>query len=261
MNHLLIDIGNTSLHWRIISANKNTVANTAVKTYSIRHEREWDKSFAIVKKSCQSVSLNGIFIASVSGGEIQHVINDRCLEEFSINPDWICSEVKKNSVMNAYKQPEQLGVDRWLGVLAAHLMILDSDYAAALVIDAGTAMTIDAVLKSGKHLGGSIVAGWNLQQRGLLQNTQEIIASDGEIMAFADNTASAVASGALLALLGAIQYSCSQLEEQLDDRASYLLVLSGGDSGLLFDSLNLNVNQDILCVDNIVLDGLQSYLS
>lgn len=60
-------------------------------------------------------------------------------------------------VTNAYRQPERLGVDRWMALIAA------SELAAgdAVVIDAGSALTLDLMQADGQHLGGAILPGIN----------------------------------------------------------------------------------------------------
>lgn len=60
-------------------------------------------------------------------------------------------------VQNGYLEPEKLGVDRWLALLgAAEFASVDK-----LIVDAGSAITIDLLSKDGKHLGGAIMPGFN----------------------------------------------------------------------------------------------------
>ncbi len=60
-------------------------------------------------------------------------------------------------VTNAYADYRQLGVDRWLTLLAAdHLLAQDS-----MIVDAGTAITVDLLSKTSGHLGGAILPGFN----------------------------------------------------------------------------------------------------
>lgn len=256
MRSLLIDIGNTSIHWRV----NHSGSNLACPTFSFRHEKNWSLAISKLASTVSDANFEKILIASVSGQKNKAIIAQLLQSEFSIVPEYIHSESERDGVVNAYTNPEQLGVDRWLAVLAGYKIINKHDYAAALVVDAGTAMTIDAVLKYGEHLGGSIIAGWNLQQRTLLQNTQEIMASDGELLIFGKDTASAVAGGAVLALVGAIKQSLLALQTGLGIESKILLVLTGGDAELLEGELIDSVDIDIVSADNLVLDGLETYL-
>jgi type III pantothenate kinase len=67
---------------------------------------------------------------------------------------------KKNvtGVDNGYTAPDKLGVDRWLALLGAMNFYGPVD---KLIIDAGSAITIDLLTQNGKHLGGAILPGFN----------------------------------------------------------------------------------------------------
>ncbi len=62
-----------------------------------------------------------------------------------------------HGVRNAYQAPGGLGADRWLGLLAArHLVAQD-----VIIVDAGSAITVDLMNSKGQHLGGAILPGFN----------------------------------------------------------------------------------------------------
>jgi len=62
-----------------------------------------------------------------------------------------------HGVRNAYHAPGGLGADRWLGLLAArHLVAQD-----VIIVDAGSAITVDLMNSKGQHLGGAILPGFN----------------------------------------------------------------------------------------------------
>ncbi len=78
--------------------------------------------------------------------------------------DYIGSEVTRFSsqaqslgVTNGYDDPGRLGADRWMALLAAAMMV-DTD---CIVIDAGSAITVDLLKADGQHLGGAILPGFN----------------------------------------------------------------------------------------------------
>jgi len=146
-------------------------------------------------------------------------------------------------------------------VLAGWHLIQKPTADAALVVDAGTAMTIDAVLQNGTHLGGNIIAGLELQQTALLSGTSDIDDSHGdeEELVWGVNTASAVAKGAQFALLGAISLAVEQLQKHIPNGRVHVL-LTGGDAETLEpyfvgqDDISFSVHS------NLVLDGLEVYL-
>ncbi|MBV1907950.1 MAG: type III pantothenate kinase [Kangiellaceae bacterium] len=67
-------------------------------------------------------------------------------------------------VQCAYLEPSKLGVDRWLAILGAH-----NPNKHVGIVDIGTALTLDIVQSSGKHLGGHILPGTKLIEESLHQ--------------------------------------------------------------------------------------------
>lgn len=127
-----------------------------------------------------------------------------------------------------YRAPEKLGVDRFLAMLAVN------GHSAALVIDAGTALTLDAVANN-QHLGGYIVPGFNLSRQALLAKNQALSAfSTPTQTQWGDSTESCINQGLLLSHLALIEASWSQLLKK-DKNAR--LILAGGDGYLLHQQL------------------------
>jgi type III pantothenate kinase len=77
---------------------------------------------------------------------------------------------------NAYRDPQQLGVDRWLALVAA-ARLTDAD---ALVIDAGSAITLDLLSRRDGHLGGAILPGLNTDPERFYRMFPQIDFSDPE---------------------------------------------------------------------------------
>ena len=63
---------------------------------------------------------------------------------------------------------ESLGVDRWLALLAAHR---HAPTEPLMVLDCGSAITLDLLVVGGRHLGGYIVPGLALMRSSLLSET------------------------------------------------------------------------------------------
>lgn len=107
-------------------------------------------------------------------------------------------------VKNAYEEPSRLGVDRWLGVIAAY-----KEYGGDLVImDAGTAIKADFVDRQGNHLGGYIAPGVALMVDSLVAKTAKIRFSDKEYSSdprLPNNTANAVNQGCFEMAVGFLQ--------------------------------------------------------
>ena len=144
-----------------------------------------------------------------------------------------------------YDDTTQLGIDRWLQVLAvAHA---EQDLC---VVSCGTALTID-LTQGLQHLGGYILPNLYLQRNSLIQNTKGIKIPD---MAFDElspgrNTIDAVHHGIFLGLLSTIQNVLRQTPRQL--------ILTGGDAPLFaqyLEEFQPSIEPDLL------LKGLKRYI-
>ncbi|MEE2026017.1 type III pantothenate kinase [Alkalimonas mucilaginosa] len=151
------------------------------------------------------------------------------------------SEAQIFGVQNCYNQPHLLGVDRWLGMLGANWLLPGND---VLVVDAGTAVTVDWLSASGQHLGGWILPGLKLQQQSVVQKTAKVFNADTHQarLALGDDTVSCLQNGCLVAVLGAIAQAW-QLQPMQQ------LLLTGGDAQLLASYLKqypLRLEPDLL---------------
>ncbi len=159
---------------------------------------------------------------------------------------WIKSGRQQCGVSSSYAVPARLGCDRWAALIGAHRMF----GAAAVVVNAGTALTVDALTGDGVFAGGIIVPGTDLMRKGLADNTAGLKLRPGKFSFFPDTTGDAILSGAINASCGAIERMARFLEEA--GQAPPLCVLSGGGAALLAPYLNVEVK----LVDNLVLEGL-----
>ncbi len=94
----------------------------------------------------------------------------------------------------AYQQPQQLGVDRWLTLIAAHAM----GSRPVCIVDSGTALTIDVIDAGGRHLGGQILPGFEMMHKALLAGTRiPAVEPVAALSLLGAETASCIASGSL----------------------------------------------------------------
>jgi type III pantothenate kinase len=149
-------------------------------------------------------------------------------------------------VRNGYQQPEQLGSDRWAALIAAWQYV----QGACLVVNCGTATTVDALSAKGEFLGGLILPGVSLMQRSLATNTAQLIEESGSLQDFPRNTADAIHSGMLRATVGAIRHQFDLLRAR---EGTVRCLIDGGSAGVVRAHLGLPSEQ----LDNLVLRGLQ----
>ena len=159
---------------------------------------------------------------------------------------WIVSARAQCGVRNGYDDPGQLGCDRWAALIGAWRLC----GGPALVVNAGTALTVDALTADGVFVGGIIVPGAELMRGALAGNTAGLAMQPGKFSCFPATTGDAIMSGAINALAGAVERMARFLEETGQPRPA--CVLSGGGAALIKPHLNL----DVRVVDNLVLEGL-----
>ncbi|MFT3667195.1 MAG: type III pantothenate kinase [Pseudoxanthomonas sp.] len=145
----------------------------------------------------------------------------------------------------AYADPTRLGVDRFLGLLAARARGTQ----AWLVVGVGTAVTVDLLDAKGVHHGGRIAPSPTLMRAALEQAAAQLPAQGGAFVEFARDTPDALASGCDGAALGLIERSLAQAAERLGTRPT--LLLHGGGAEALRPWL-----PDAVHAPALVLEGL-----
>jgi len=157
--------------------------------------------------------------------------SDWCDKRWGLRPEFAHSTAQYAGLSNGYEQPQCLGVDRWLAMIAARAL---HPKEALCVFDLGTAATLDMVSADGQHLGGYIVPGLGAMQRCVQQHTGlqfAKTAADG----YGRDTGAAIHLGSRRALLGMLEQALSQYRRETGV-APHVLV-SGGDAPQLLPYL------------------------
>ena len=185
---------------------------------------------------------------------ISHVARSKTKSEiftmislWNVRTIWLQSSLSRCGVLNGYLNPEQLGSDRWAALIAAWQLQRE----ACLVINAGTAVTIDALSDSGEFLGGIILPGVLLMQNSLCAETQLSQIKAGSYEDFPGSTNNAIQSGIIQCLVGAIERMHDLLSKKTR-LAVKSCIISGGAAPLLLPFIKFPIN----AVDNLVLEGL-----
>lgn len=234
---LLIDAGNTRLKWVVAEDDRWL-------TQGFGDYANWSALKA------ELTSDTPCFIASVAGTTQEQRLAE-LLDTLGVSATWLTAAAEFAGVKNAYLNPTQLGVDRWMGLIAARERSCDP----VLVVSAGTAMTVDALTADGVFLGGVIVAGASLMRQSLLQGTARITEASGHWQAFPRATADAVHSGIVAALCGAVQQQHARLAA-VSSRVPKCL-LTGGDAEMLLPHLAVAAEH----VPALVLEGIDRVAS
>ena len=125
--------------------------------------------------------------------------------------------------------PAKVGVDRILNAAAAYERIAD----AVVVVDAGTAITVDCVSPEGVFLGGAILPGLQLSARILHQHTALLpeVEVDTPKWVYGKDTSQAIVAGIYYGALGAIRELVERYAAEL--RAWPATIVTGGDGELI----------------------------
>jgi type III pantothenate kinase len=234
---LLIDAGNTRIKWALAASDAALGEWTdagAVSHAGLNH----------LPASWQQRRVTRAIVSNVAGVKVRDQLQ-LMLPTTAIT--WFASQPQLAGVRNGYRNPFQLGCDRFAAAIGAHAL---EPGKALVVATCGTATTIDALNADGDFLGGMILPGLGLMASSLARNTAQLphIAASGAISAgFADNTDDAILSGCLSAQAGAIERACGLLGAEL-------CMLSGGAARYIAPALSAPYRM----VDNIVLVGLHA---
>lgn len=143
------------------------------------------------------------------------------------------------------------GVDRLLNAAAA----FDKLKQACVIVDAGTAITVDFVDGEGTFHGGAILPGFGMQLRSLHEGTALLPAieparppSDDP---FGHNTRDAILNGVYYGIRGAVRHLTERYAEHYSGYP--MLIATGGDAHLLFDDEELFDR----IVDDLTLWGVE----
>jgi len=236
----LLDIGNSRVKYCLLHDGERTsqcaVMNNVVSNNFLT------ENFADVDK---------IIVSNVGYKKLTDTISAWC-DANKVVYQQIFSELKKNTVTSGYENPNQLGIDRWLALVgAAHLYPNKN----LLIIDAGTATTIDFLTAAGQHQGGWILAGIKMLVSSVLTETNQVTANrvEKESLAFGINTSENVHNAAWAATVGAINLAVSKIQKQ--GVVLNKIIITGGNGHILASV----IPQKTTVLAELVFDGLEAY--
>jgi len=233
---LEIDVGNTRIKWRTLLDDGVHSRGSLVK----EDVNKWLCSFG------QEQLPNKIRLACVADRAVIEKVTQQAEQ-------WGCPliEAKTTKVVAGvtcgYDDPPTLGVDRWLAVVAAYQHF----HQPCVVVDAGSAITVDLIDNNGQHLGGYIVPGLEMMHQALFDGTSKVkVKSKGSSSVEpGSSTERAVTQGSLLMVQSMIK---SVVKSLLVNDQLVQVVITGGDGRHLMAVLDDSAYFDA----ELVLDGL-----
>ncbi len=232
---LAIDAGNTRIKWGLWE-DRGFIAQGAILT---ARAAELAGAVHMLARPQRSIG------CSVASAQVREQI-EQVLAPWGGGPEWVVSRREQCGVVSRYAIPEQLGADRWAALIGARVR----HAGACVVVNVGTAVTIDALNPAGEFLGGLILPGPELMAEALASGTAGLPRLPGQFESFPTSTANAIFSGAVQAVCGAIERIAHNLQG-----AGYSepqIVLSGGSGDLVAAQLG----RPVTLAPNLVLEGL-----
>ena len=144
MNALLLDAGNSRVKWALVREGRIGSLQAA----------EVGDADALGEWLERAPEIERVLASSVAGPEVERALGNALRRGGAPAAEFMQSSARAAGVSNGYRNPQQLGVDRWVGAVAA--WNLAGCYRAVCAISIGTALTIDVVDHDGVHRGGLI---------------------------------------------------------------------------------------------------------
>ena len=238
MNILDIDAGNTRLKWRFSShgctKGSGAIINASEACMIAELKGHLD---GVPVDICRFSSVRSSAVIAFMCAEIETALGVRPLI-----PDPV---QEASGLLVQGVNAKRLGCDRWLAMLGARLLYPD---AAVMVIDSGTALTLDVVSADGVFQGGLICPGLNTMLRAMTESADLLVLPDAlryeRSLTF--SSIQAIQNGALSMAAALIEKEIERFPGDIKP------LLCGGDARLLAESLSIPVE----CHQDLIFDGL-----
>ena len=208
--NLVVDIGNSFMKVAVVDGN-NIVATQRVAV---------DSEIDVASLKATYPALQRAIVASsgVPTAQVALVLRSEGLWVLEMN------SLTPVPIGNDYLTPATLGVDR----LAAAVGVVDMGYDNCLIVDFGTAITIDLV-ENGIFRGGNISPGVRTRFRALHDYTQRLPECNPteEVLPLGRTTSQAIEQGVMQGIVNEIEGYISAFSKK---NAKITLIFTGGDA-------------------------------
>ncbi|SDX75770.1 type III pantothenate kinase [Marinobacter mobilis] len=157
---LLVDMGNTRVKWRLQSGH-------GVMASGVGRLGEAGLFAGLAPFVAQ---VEAVAVSTVASEPFREELAAAIAARVAAPVTFYWSEARRKGLRNAYKDPLKMGADRWHAMVGAW----QRNPKGCLVVDAGSAITVDFIAPDGAHLGGYILAGRGMMLRGLAQDAARI---------------------------------------------------------------------------------------
>ena len=227
-----IDVGNSFVKWRVSDALGATQEGSQPTCTLVKDGLD----LGVIS------SLGHARVSSVGAESAVTILRQQISDTFGVELQRAVVSKSAGGVRCGYPDFDKLGIDRWLAMVSAFSQFKRS----LIVVDLGSAVTLDVVRKDGQHLGGYILPGLSLMRQSLHRGTAQVRVRDHmhDTIEPGEDTSAAVNRGSLFAVVASI--------EKLAHVHPSKLIMTGGDASLVRGLLNVNSHHE----PHLVLDGL-----
>ena len=247
MPKLFLDIGNTRIKAGILDRDDYQYLGVIPLEDFIVADK--------LARFLNSITPEAIYISSVASPYTLESIKSTLLLMYGIFAVILTAQETCCGLTTGYENFHQLGDDRWMALQGANALTQQP----SIVIDAGTAMTIDAIVDR-KHLGGFIVPGLTSLRASLCSDTvnltmvedlePKILNSEASTL-LASNTTSAILGGTLYMTASFINSIILELNQQVGTR--FKVYVTGGNAPKLIALIDSQVEY----IPDLVLLGMK----
>ena len=265
---LLIDVGNQRIKWCWLDlSDQPAVADLGPmieQTMSYVDITDRDQIDSLLTENLvHSDTPDRVLVSCVAKHDVVQSLTAFCKDQWQISPQYIKTPSSYKGFQNHYTTPSQLGIDRWLAALAAHKTVDTKANEVLVIVDAGTAVTVD-VVHDDAFQGGAILPGLAILVMGLGRDAKSIAIdfaaltlsiadsahSDHFAAVVARDSASAVTSGVLATAIGGVNYCMNKIRQSTGQPTK--VVVTGGDASIFGPLLDDHVKIET----NLVITGL-----
>ncbi len=246
---LLFDAGNTRLKYAVTeAASSSSYLEKGVVEY------------ASLEQGLQSVLnrhvTNRVLISSVASGEINEAIAKLLLRHHVSTASYAKVSNEACGIVNTYETQHSLGVDRWVAAMGvAQLRTVNR-----VIVDVGTAVTVDLVDASNSYLGGVILPGARLMHDVLVGKTAGIQSERSDVgRAIGKTTQQCVNAGSKYGLIGAVERVIKEFQRETANEAEWSIHVCGGDGAWL--SQLIETDAKVTLDSDVIFNGLMNLYS
>ena len=181
----------------------------------------------------------------VAGDQRRRAIERQCQARWDMRVEWLRTRRSAAGITNGYREPGELGVDRWAAMAGGRGHTRDG----FCVADLGTATTLDAVTAAGRHLGGWILPGLELAAAAMRARWPRLYGDEVDhapVLDWPAGTAEALASGYPQAQAGTLERFRRLASERSGETMD--LILTGAGAATVAALLSIPARVDPLLV-------------